>query len=78
MSDEFSRPGAQDGIRIDVNQDREIRFWCEQYEVSEVALRKAVAEVGVSAQHVADHLGKAPAAMRSGATGSVPAREARA
>jgi hypothetical protein len=76
MLDDFSRP---DRTRIDVNEDREVRFWCDHYEVSEAALRKAVADVGVSAEHVGEHLGM-PLAMRGRADRAPGAgqREARA
>lgn len=58
MSDDLSNRGAQDRSRIDVNEAHEIRYWCERFDVSEEVLRKAVADVGVSADKVAEHLGK--------------------
>lgn len=58
MPDDLSNRGAQDRSRINVNEAHEIRYWCERFDVSEEALRKAVADVGVSADKVAEHLGK--------------------
>ncbi|MEP6720503.1 MAG: DUF3606 domain-containing protein [Variovorax sp.] len=58
MSDDFASTGAQDRSRIDINEPHEIRYWTQYLDVSEADLRKAVAEVGVSAQTIAEHLGK--------------------
>ena len=44
--------------QIDVNQLQTVQLWCERLGVSEYALRQAVADVGVSAEQVAVHLGK--------------------
>jgi hypothetical protein len=35
-----------------------VRYWIQRFDVTEEALRKAVAEVGVSAIEIAEHLGK--------------------
>jgi hypothetical protein len=43
---------------IDITKPVEIDYWVEQLGVSEQSLRQAVADVGVSAQEVAEHLGK--------------------
>ncbi|RYF46290.1 MAG: DUF3606 domain-containing protein [Comamonadaceae bacterium] len=59
MSDDLSNRGAQDRSRINVNEPHEVRYWTERFSVSETALRQAVAEVGVSADAVAQHLGQA-------------------
>ena len=58
MSDDLANTGAQDRSRINVNEPHEVRYWTQRLGVSEADLRKAVAEVGVSAQNVAEHLGK--------------------
>jgi uncharacterized protein DUF3606 len=50
-------PRVGDDDRIDVTALHEIDRWTEALGVSEVQLRLAVAEVGVSAQDVRDHLG---------------------
>ncbi|RZI89382.1 MAG: DUF3606 domain-containing protein [Variovorax sp.] len=59
MSDDLSNRGAQDRSRININEAHEVRYWTDRFSVSETALRLAVAEVGVSADAVAQHLGKA-------------------
>ena len=43
---------------IDVNEPVEISYWVERLGVSEQSLRQAVADVGASAQEVAEYLGK--------------------
>ncbi|RZL86258.1 MAG: DUF3606 domain-containing protein [Variovorax sp.] len=43
---------------INVNEPVQINYWVERFGVSEEALRKAIADVGVSAQEVGEHLGK--------------------
>lgn len=58
MSDDLANTGAQDRSRINVNEPHEVRYWTQRLGVSEADLRKAVADVGVSAKTVAEHLGK--------------------
>ncbi len=58
MSDDLSNRGEPDRSRININEPHEVRYWTGRLDVSEEDLRKAVAEVGVSAQQVAEHLGK--------------------
>ena len=58
MPDNLDQRGAQDRARINVNEAHEVRYWTGRLGVSEADLRKAVAEVGVSALKVAEHLGK--------------------
>jgi hypothetical protein len=43
---------------INVNESVQVDYWVERFGVSEESLRKAIAEVGVSAQEVGEHLGK--------------------
>jgi Protein of unknown function (DUF3606) len=50
----FARTAAD----INVNEPVEVDYWAEQFGVSEESLRKAIADVGVSAQEVAEYLGK--------------------
>ena len=60
MADNLNDRGAQDRSRININEAHELRYWTEKLGVSEAELRVAVAEVGVSAEEVRLHLGKAP------------------
>ena len=55
--------GAPDNKRIDLRDDREIASWCERFQCSEEDLRRAIADVGESALHVAEHLGLTQAAL---------------
>ena len=58
MSDDLSQRGAADRTRINVNEDHEVAYWVGRFGVTETELRTAVAEVGVSAEAVALHLGQ--------------------
>ncbi len=58
MADDLALRGAADRTRIDVNEDHELRYWMQALDVGEEELRKAVADVGVSARAVREHLGK--------------------
>ncbi|RYF69262.1 MAG: DUF3606 domain-containing protein [Comamonadaceae bacterium] len=58
MADDLSNAGVQDRARININEPHEVDYWTQHLDVSEVDLRKAVAEVGVSARAIAEHLGK--------------------
>lgn len=58
MADDLALRGAADRTRIDVNEDHELRYWMQALDVDEEELRKAVADVGVSARAVREHLGK--------------------
>ena len=59
MSDDLSNRGAQDRSRININEAHEVSYWTEHLGVNETELRLAVAEVGVAADAVSQHLGKA-------------------
>ena len=58
MPDDPNQAGAQDRSRINIEEAHEVRYWTQRFGVSEQALREAVAKVGVSAQAVAEHLGR--------------------
>jgi hypothetical protein len=49
---------AQDRRRIDLNQDYELRYWCDKFGVSKDELKAAVQKVGTMADDVARELGK--------------------
>ena len=53
-----SQPRLGDEDRIDITELHEVDHWTEVLGVTEAQLRVAVAEVGVSAQDVREHLGK--------------------
>ena len=58
MSDNLDKTGKGDDIRINVNQDHEVRYWTKELGVSEQELRQAVAAVGVMVADVKKYLKK--------------------
>ena len=60
MPDDLKQAGAQDRsrINININEPHEVRYWTQRFGVTEEALRRAVAQVGVSVEAVAQHLGR--------------------
>lgn len=56
MSDNLQKAGQQDRSRINVHEEWEVRHWTEALGVSREELERAVAEVGVSAEAVRQHL----------------------
>lgn len=58
MSDDKTNRGAQDRSRINVHEDYELRDWSKRLGVTPDELKKAVSQVGPSADAVRKHLGK--------------------
>lgn len=58
MADDPNVRGPQDALRINVNQEHELRYWTKAIGVSEEELKAAVKEVGVMAADVRKHFGK--------------------
>ena len=56
MSDETSQRGAQDRQRINMNQEHEVRYWTERFNVSREQLQQAVDAVGSMATSVEQKL----------------------
>lgn len=56
MPDNRNTKGPQDSARINVNEDYELSYWTEKFGVNPDQLKKAVQEVGVSAQAVEEYL----------------------
>jgi hypothetical protein len=52
MSDDTSKRGPADRQRVNVNEDYEVRYWTEKWNVTEERLRQAVAAAGVMADDV--------------------------
>jgi hypothetical protein len=52
MSDDPQQSGAQDGSRININQDHEVRYWTKALGISDAQLFRAVGVVGVSSEKV--------------------------
>jgi cytochrome b involved in lipid metabolism len=58
MADDRSSPGQQDRVRINVNEEYELRDWSKKFGVTQDQLRDAVKSAGVMAKDVAKHLRK--------------------
>jgi hypothetical protein len=58
MADDRSIRGAADRSRINMQEDYEVRYWTQKWNVSREQLAAAVREVGVMAADVARKLGK--------------------
>jgi len=58
MSDDLKNRGPQDGSRINLHEEHEVRYWTQALGVSREQLEAAVRAVGVSAEAVRRKLGK--------------------
>lgn len=58
MSAEFKNYDQQVVEEININDASQIRYWTQRWDVSEVDLRKAVAEVGTEIDEIRICLGK--------------------
>jgi hypothetical protein len=52
MADDPNERGPADAMRVNVNQEHEVRYWTREFGCSERQLREAVEQVGVMAQAV--------------------------
>ena len=52
MADDLKNRGPADRSRINVHEAWEVRWWCDQFGCTEVALRNAVRKAGPSAEDV--------------------------
>lgn len=57
MSDDRAGTGQADRLRINLDQDYEVRHWAQRFAVTEGALRCAVDRVGPMAEDVRRELG---------------------
>lgn len=58
MADDKGNAGNQDRIRINVQEEYELRDWSKKFGVTPDELKAAVAEVGPMAEDVRTKLGK--------------------
>ncbi len=58
MADDRTITGPADRIRININEDYEVRYWTEKWRISREELAAAVSEAGVMVKDVAKKLGK--------------------
>ena len=56
MADDKSKSGGQDRIRINTNEDYEVRDWSKKFGVTPEELKAAVKAVGPMANDVEAHL----------------------
>jgi hypothetical protein len=58
MADDKAKVGKADRIRVNVNEDYELRVWSKKFHVTKDQLRQAVRAVGPMVEDVQRHLGK--------------------
>jgi hypothetical protein len=58
MADNRTITGQADRIRINMNEDYEVRYWTQKWNISREELTAAVREAGVMVKDVAKNLGK--------------------
>ena len=58
MSDDKTKRGPRDADRVNINEDYEVRYWTQKWNVTEAQLKDAVRRAGVMAKDVAKALGK--------------------
>lgn len=58
LSDDLKNRGAQDPVRININEEHEVRYWTQALGLGREELERAVKAVGVLAADVRKHLGK--------------------
>jgi hypothetical protein len=56
MADDKNKTGRQDRLRINVNEDYELRDWAKKYGVTPEQVKAAVSKVGVMAADVEKEL----------------------
>jgi hypothetical protein len=58
MADDRTITGLADRLRINMNEDYEVRYWTQKWNVSREELADAVRAAGVMVKDVAKKLGK--------------------
>jgi hypothetical protein len=58
MADDLRDRGQRDRDRININEEYEVRYWAQRFNVSADKLRAAVNRAGSMADDVARELGK--------------------
>lgn len=56
MADNKNIRGPQDASRVNVNEDYELRYWTERFNISAERLKDIVGKVGPSVSAIEDHL----------------------
>lgn len=58
MADDKNKTTPLDASRINVNEDYEVQYWTKKFNCSKEELRKAVNEVGTSAEKVESYFSR--------------------
>jgi hypothetical protein len=58
MADDKGEKSGLDRSHIDVNDEYEVRYWCEMFGVAPDDLRRAVGQVGSSVVEVKNYFGR--------------------
>ena len=58
MADDRTTAGQADRLRINMNEDYEVRYWTQKWNVSREELAAAVRAAGVMVKDVAKKLGR--------------------
>lgn len=58
MADDLKQTGKPDDLRINVEQEHELKYWSEKFGVSREELRKAVQAAGPMVKDVRQRLNK--------------------
>jgi hypothetical protein len=58
VADDRTITGQADRLRINLNEDHEVRYWTEKWRVTREELAAAVREAGVMVKDVAKEFGK--------------------
>lgn len=58
MADDKSKTAPQDGERINVHEDYEVKYWCKKFGCTPERLKAAVTKVGVIAKDVEKELNR--------------------
>jgi hypothetical protein len=48
MSDDLSKKGVQDRVRINMNEPHEVSYWTEKFGVTKEELQKAIERTGTN------------------------------
>jgi hypothetical protein len=65
MDEDALAPDEPDRSRINIDQERERRYWTGRFCVTEAVLRRTVTRVGVQADKVEAYLRGSPASTRA-------------
>jgi predicted DNA-binding protein YlxM (UPF0122 family) len=56
MADDLKQTGQPDDVRINPDQDHEVKYWAEKFNVSREDLRRAIQQAGPMVKNVEEHL----------------------